>query len=289
MASGTYRVAQTVRPADPRLGRHVNHDPRSRRFPVRTADVKLRSVRHTRHVPIFDQGNLGSCTGNAAVGCMATDPFHTTLDAHELELIPLDQSGAVNVYAHATMIDPFPGSYPPEDTGSDGLSVAKVLHANGLIAGYEWAFTLDTALQALMERPFITGTWWTEDMFEPDAEGIVHPTGRDAGGHEYVCDGYDAERGLVWFANSWGEGFGEDGRFAIPAEEYGDLLDRQGDVTFFVASDAPAPEPVDPDMSPSDAADLALAAAVGPWARRDAVASRPKRRAIRAWLDAKGL
>src|SRR5690349_3550882 len=68
-----------VRPADPRLGRHVNHDPRSRRFPVRTAPVPLRTVEHERHVGVFQQGDLGSCTGNAALGCMATGPFWDAL------------------------------------------------------------------------------------------------------------------------------------------------------------------------------------------------------------------
>lgn len=279
------RTAQFLQPLDPRLGRHVNHDPRSRSFAIRADDdTPVTTVQHERHVPIFDQGSLGSCTGNAALGCLGTGVFFATMDADEVERWPWDQTGAVGIYSQATSIDPFDGFYPPTDTGSDGLSVAKVLTSAGLISGYEHGFDIENILRALMHRPFITGTVWTDDMFDPDDEGIVHPTGPNAGGHEYVCDGYDSDRGLVWFANSWGEEFGRNGRFAIPIEEYARLLDRDGDATFFVPSDAPAPQPV-----PEPDADEVLAAAVGKWARRNGACGRSKRQAIVRWMNAKGL
>jgi hypothetical protein len=150
-----------------------------------------------------------------------------------------------------------------------------------------------------MSRPFITGTLWTSDMFNPDADAVVHPTGRGEGGHEYVGDEYVAAgspfgpRGtiarvpMVGFANSWSTSFGHEGRFFMPVEEYGDLLDRMGDVTFFVPSDAEPPEPI-PTEDPYSA-DADLAAAVGAWARRDAICGRSKRRAIVKWMEAKGL
>lgn len=48
---------------DRRLGRHVNHDPESLRYLVAPpyAAVTPKSVAWERHVPSFDQGNLGSC------------------------------------------------------------------------------------------------------------------------------------------------------------------------------------------------------------------------------------
>ncbi len=109
-------------PSDPRLGRHVNHDERSRRFPYRGPVSPLHAVKHERHVPVFDQGSLGSCTGNAAVGCLATGPFFDTVGPEDdARLRGLDQVAAVEVYEAATTVDPFPGQYPPTDTGSDGL------------------------------------------------------------------------------------------------------------------------------------------------------------------------
>lgn len=117
-----------------RLGRNLNHDPRSRAFAFRAApDTPLPSVHWDRAVPIFDQGDLGSCTGNAAAGWLATaNALRPGLE--QAALIkgikePVDEAAAVWLYENATAIDPYDGHYPPDDTGSDGLSVTKVLRA----------------------------------------------------------------------------------------------------------------------------------------------------------------
>lgn len=275
---------------DRRLGRNVNHDSESRRYAFRAPErTVLHAVRHQRHVPIFDQGNLGSCTGNAAVGCMATGGFYTTVDAGDADwLEPLDEGAAVACYSKATAIDPWPGVWPPEDSGSDGLSVAKVLTAAGAISGYEHAFTLDDVLAALMDRPWITGTVWLNGMFDPDAEGIIHPTGGVAGGHEYVGVEYDPVRGLVGFDQSWGYwGLNGTGRFYMEAEKYGDLLARDGDVTVFVPVIAPAPTPA-PALEPATPADRALRAAVGDKRiDRKSICANTERQALRVWRAAK--
>jgi hypothetical protein len=92
--------------------------------------------------------------------------------------------------------DDYPGQYPPDDTGCDGLTIAKVLTAAGEISGYQHTFSLDDALKALGVTPVITGvTSWYQDMFNPTADGRVHPTGGVAGGHEFVVDEIDAEHG----------------------------------------------------------------------------------------------
>ena len=63
-----------------RLGRHVRHDPRSLAYQVAAVDpATLTSVRHVRGIPVLDQGDLGSCTGNAAEGCLGSAPFLGTL------------------------------------------------------------------------------------------------------------------------------------------------------------------------------------------------------------------
>ena len=46
------------KPGPGRLGRHVEHDPRSRAFSAGTAVVK--TVTYKRHGEPFDQGDLGS-------------------------------------------------------------------------------------------------------------------------------------------------------------------------------------------------------------------------------------
>ena len=62
-----------------RLGRHQLHDPMSRGFPASAllpdpARVPA-TVMHEQHVPPFDQGRLGSCTANAALGLLVSGIF----------------------------------------------------------------------------------------------------------------------------------------------------------------------------------------------------------------------
>lgn len=235
---------QVVR--DKRLGRHVQHDPRSRDYPVReVAKVQLRSVKHQRRGSIFDQGHyydpktkkyisLGSCTGNAMAGCLNTVPF---VPAHGKTKLRHERD-AVAIYSQATAIDEVDGEYPPDDTGSSGLAVAKVALAHGWIASYKHAFSLDAALTALQDSAVITGTDWLTGMDRPDANGIVHAVGSLRGGHEYLARGFELAStndpildGLVWFDNSWGLDYGIKGHFFMPARDWGNLLEAEGDVT----------------------------------------------------------
>jgi len=213
-----------------RLGRHVHHDPRSWGHPAAMAP-RIISVMHKRLVPVFDQGSLGSCCGNAAVGCISTAPF-----AHQGT-----ENEAVDVYSAATKIDDVSGVYPPDDTGSSGIAVMKVLKARGLIKGYSHTFSLDSALRALVLRPGITGLSWREGCDSPDASGEVVYDGEIRGGHEIELAGIDAsarrasER-LVWFWNSWGASWGAGGMFSMSWGDYEAALADHGDATFPLAA-----------------------------------------------------
>jgi hypothetical protein len=269
---------------DLRLGRHVHHDSESRRYAFPTAGLSIAAVRHQRHVPIFDQGQLGSCTGNAAVGCLATGPFYGTLTN---PVYSEDEAGAVACYSAATRIDGYGGEYPPTDTGSDGLTVAKVLQQAGEIAGYQHTFSLDDALKALQTVPLITGVDWYADMFNPSSEGLLSVSGQYAGGHEIVVDEYDPVRGWVGFTNSWGAGWGAGGRFYLQAEDWGRLLAQQGDVTVFVPATQPAPQPT---PEPGGQADAALAKAARPWVnQRHVGGNKVMANKLKAWLVDRGL
>lgn len=261
---------------DPRLGRHIRHDERSKMYAFTGATTTPISVRHTRNISILDQGSLGSCTGNAGIGCLGTGILYPTLTG---VVNDWSEQAAVKLYSDATLLDSDRSNYPPVDTGCDGLSIAKVLTKRGWISGYQHTFSFNSMLAALEKQPVITGVNWYSSFYTPDANGIVTvPKGATVeGGHEFVLDEIDATRQLIGASNSWGSGWGINGRFYIPFDVFKRLLSEQGDVTVFVVRTAPAPQPnpapvvnpvvptPSPPPTPVGNADEVLWAAVKDW------------------------
>lgn len=268
---------------DPRLGRHVVHDSRSLRYAFRAAPRrKLSSVRHDVHIPILDQGNVGSCTGHAGTAAIASGEFWT---AGRLVVKADAQSAhayAVDLYSQATELDPWPGQYVPDDTGSDGLSIAKALQQRGLISGYQHALSLQDALAALAGQVVMIGSSWLAGMFDPGPDGRLTVSGAVAGGHEYALDEIDCERQRVWIRNSWGEGWGISGRAWMTWADLERLLADEGDCTVLVPLAEPAPQPT-PAPEPKPDTEGPLAAALRKYLdNRNAAAY--LRRAAEPWL-----
>ena len=210
-----------------RLGRHVEHDPQSRAFSAGTAAVK--TVSYKRHASAFDQGDLGSCTGNAMAGVLVTEPFWVPTRT-------LTEADAVSLYEAATKLDNIPGKYPPTDTGSSGLAVMKAAVKAEYITGYAHTFSLDQLLGSLVLRPGILGINWYTSFDTPNADGEC-PLTRSAtvrGGHEVEMFGIDAKKERVWCYNSWGATWGgrKNGTFYFSWKTLKRLLAEQGDATF---------------------------------------------------------
>lgn len=248
-------IKEKIHSLDPRLKRHVYHDSRSRLFSFDTKGRSLTSVIHNRVIPILDQGQVGSCTGNAGIGALGTEPLYRVGPSK----YSLDQTGALKLYSDAQVIDGH-GPYPPNDYGSYGLSIAKALQNAGLISGYQHTFSLNNALLALTAYPILVGINWYQGMFTPDPDGRVRITGELAGGHEIVARQIDAENSRVWFDNSWGSNWGVKGRFYLTFIDLGVLLNQQGDVIVLLPKTGPIPTPV-----PTVNADATLAAAMKNW------------------------
>lgn len=209
----------------PGLGRLQEHDERSRAYMAPRAGAP-QTVTWQRFAKCFDQGQLGCCTGAAMAGLLMTAPFH-------VEGRRLRMGAARGLYSRATHIDAFDGAWPPQDTGSSGLAVAKAAKELGWINGYSHAFGLDHALGALAVGPVITGVPWYDSMDTPDRYGVLRVTSRArvVGGHEFLVMGCDVEKQRVRIANSWGRGWGENGYAWLPWDVWGRLLGEGGDVT----------------------------------------------------------
>jgi hypothetical protein len=229
MANRTEHIPEIQVPGM-RLGRNVDHDERSKGFPALTA--ALSTARHERRCPPFDQGHLGSCTGNAMAGALMTDPLY-------IQNRDLGEKDAVELYSEATRIDRFPGVYPPDDTGSSGLAVAKAARAGGYISSYRHAFGLQHALGALVVGPVITGVTWYSSFDQPLATGevLIADGAYVRGGHEFEVNGIDVENRRVWCVQSWGPTWGGlgDGTFWMSWDTWDRLLQDKGDVVQFQA------------------------------------------------------
>jgi len=214
------------------------------------------------------------------VGGVSTGPLYDALAAIK-RLPPLTEAQAVAVYSEATSIDEFLGQYPPDDTGSSGLAVAKVAREHGWIESYSHAFSFNAALTGLQSAPLITGVNWYEDFDEPEPDGeMPFPNGVVRGGHELCVDELDVEHDRVWVTNSWGADWGLKGRAYWRFATWNRLLSEQGDATMLV----PVPAPRKPD------ADGCLLAALLPWAlRRHARDNAKAAKAFLVWKAEKGL
>lgn len=212
------------------LGRHIEHDEASRQYPAETVSATPRSILWDHSAPVLDQGNLGSCTGNAMAQLLNTTAFARTRGLTIGRF--LTEADAVTLYSQATHLDGIPyNTYPPNDGGSSGLGVAKAAKAEGFLTAYKHAFGFPHMLSAIQLQPVIVGTDWYDSMFTPSPTGVVKVAGSIAGGHEYLVLGADITTQQVICLNSWGSSWGVGGRFRVSFSDFSKLLAAQGDVT----------------------------------------------------------
>lgn len=220
------------------LGRKVEHDEESRNYPFRAKIVKHHNVIHDLPFTVLDQGDLGSCTGNAAAQCFNSAlfrPVRRRLNKGRL----LYEADAVKLYSLATSLDEYPNeTYPPTDSGSSGLGVAKASKQLGYIDRYTHTFSFNAFCLAVQEQPVIVGTQWTNDMFNPvssrlGAFAVPGALTQDniAGGHEYLAIGINWDASWLRFRNSWGKNWGTRGDFYMSFGDFENLLKADGDAT----------------------------------------------------------
>lgn len=184
------------------LNRIPEFDPRSLAFPIRTLVASKARRSYTWNVPVkLDQGREGACVGFGWAAELAAKPVPVPNITNQV---------ALNIYHRAQQLDQWDGE---AYEGSSVIAGAKTVTEMGYLKEYRWALgpgaeaaENDLALAVGYKGPAVMGTYWYNDMFTPDKDGYLRPTGGIAGGHCYLVHGYNLKMGYkVW--NSWGTGF----------------------------------------------------------------------------------
>jgi len=164
----------------------------------------------------LDQGQTNHCVGFGWAGWGDAAPVE---DRYQ-------NADANAIYYEAKVID----GEPRQENGSTVRSGAKAMVHRRRLGAYVFAANVEEAERWILTRgPVVVGTDWTQDMFTPDAEGFVRPTGRIAGGHCYLLIGYDETSDTLTFDNSWGPAWGLEGRFKMRAPDFAQLLAQHGE------------------------------------------------------------
>jgi hypothetical protein len=142
---------------------------------------------------------IGSCTGHSAAQHLSTAPFDGRLTDND----------AMRIYALATTLDPYEGTYPPTDTGSNTASAARAAKALGFTAREYYAVdTLEELQRALQRSSCLIGTPWYKGFSHPAPCGEMVASGVVEGGHAEAVVAWDAELKRIVTRNSWGPGYG---------------------------------------------------------------------------------
>lgn len=209
------------------LGRLVEHDPKSRAYPMRALWAGLEQAagprtKTWRRGGAYDQGSTSQCVAFTGKGMLNSAPLSAAVDYDVRSRYQTDA-----FYSGAQLNDQWPGE---DYDGTSALGLCKYLVNVGLLREYRWCFGLNDVLLALSyEGPVGIGIGWRTGMWGTDSDGFVHATGVDEGGHEVELIGVNVPGQYVVGMNSWGPGWGVNGRFKLSWDDLGVLLADYGD------------------------------------------------------------
>lgn len=203
------------------LGRLQSTDERDKQFKMasllQTVDIST-LPKYKTWVPgvVLDQGNKPYCVGYSWKQFLQTSPIRTKTGP-----------SADDIYHSAQQLDEWPGE------NYDGTSVrggAKALQSMNKLVSYHWATNIvDIKNFILSTGTVVVGTLWYSDMFTPNSKGFVNLTGTVVGGHAWLILGYSDSKKSFRAINSWGRGWGQNGRFWIKEMDLQRLLDEDGE------------------------------------------------------------
>jgi hypothetical protein len=206
------------------FGRIEAPDARDMEHPMRAAVPKrvvLPEYRYWVTGETLNQGMTGTCVAHAWVGWLLASPIRTRTGPNPFQL-----------YRECVLVDEWGGN-DGEATAADGAlqfgtsvrAGAKALTARGHVKEYIWGFDVETVKQyVLLRGPVVIGSDWFTGFMSPDSRGFIKLSGVIEGGHAYLCSGYSQRLKAFRCLNSWGESFGQRGRFWMPEAVMAELL-----------------------------------------------------------------
>ena len=235
---------------DPRLGRLIQFDERSRAYPLAAVIDVEKPRSYTWRIDtgfIIDQGREGACVGLAVVNELQARPAEVRFGGEAAA----NMFAVRSIYWEAKKIDPWEGEAYEGTSVLAGVTVAQRL---GYFEEYRWAFGLDDLVLGIGRHgPAILGLNWFETNYTPDAAGFIRPEGQWVGGHailaravkvvwrdgmswdEHGWDAVDLDRSYITQRNSWGPwGHRGSGDCYVTLRDMGRWLDQQGEAVFAV-------------------------------------------------------
>lgn len=219
--------------------------PRFKGAVIQSVDLRIAGVKGSNGVPpIVDQGQLGSCTGNAIAGAVGYDLMQKSPAS-------FFQPSRLFIYYNERVIE---GSVN-EDAGAEIRDGIKTVVDKGVCHETLWPYDIskftnkpssksytdakkykalsyqridNTSKGAMVGallggQPFVFG-FSVYESFESDKvarTGVVPMPGKSEsllGGHAVYCVGYIKSSDRFIVANSWGVDWGNKGFFTIPAK-----------------------------------------------------------------------
>ena len=214
---------------DPRLDRLVDLKPGNLAWGVierRGLGAAVpKSVSHYLPSSCFlNQGREGQCVSYAFAHELAARPSHA---------IGFDHVNLRDWYWRMQFLDVWAGGeYPggaPAYSGTSVHSGAVVHRELGHFKNYTWAFGEEQLRIGLQAGPAVIGVNWYEGMFDVGDRGFISPSGRLAGGHAIMVQGYNAQHDFYTLVNSWSRGWGKKGKCKVSRPDMARLLAEDGE------------------------------------------------------------
>jgi C1A family cysteine protease len=187
--------------------------------------------------PVYDQGDLGSCTANAIAGAFEFDVLRQKLPdftPSRLFIYYFERAleGDVSQDSGATLRDGMkvmnkrgvcPESLWPYDTSKFAVEPPVQCRVDALdhrVVSYRRITKNLTMMKACLASglPFVFGINVFQSFMDAN-DGVVPMPGPDEpllGGHAIVAVGFDDATQRFKFRNSWGESYGQNGYGTIP-------------------------------------------------------------------------